>query len=469
MSIATAITTAQGRVSNAYTAVSNKGGTLPATQNLSNLPAAIESIPSGGGNTVVACAYGAAEGYTEGDKVLLNFPSSVSRAPVDWTTKPQYCYNNNGVTFITPTYTSIRKGSYNTVPRLICVNGVYSFSGDLHPSDSTTGYTLDAGGGLNLLSKSDRIVTFRNPGYYNNVFGFISSDYTVINDTFSRYRIYDPIYSYQYIYSFDYIGAANDSSVFHVDVNSHTITKVDTAAYHLFFFRENGVTYEVCSNGNCYTMNGTATPVLYNTVTIPQIGTGSGYENLKIVPMDATATYVLVKDSIGNVHIWKRSGLTWTNIVGFDSAYTDIFCDSRYNFYLFNPSTKAQYYGSLDTSTDTVTQLQNIFLSSELPSTIDQYAVDLDSGLALVSENSTDTCVIKNINTSIPYQYVATSPATSSYNSESLTGFVVENHGRNAMGYVTLTVETVEDPDTPPWSDIGIVFGMSITVNEGVV
>ena len=53
MSIATAITAAQGKVSNAYTAVSNKGGTLPATQNLSNLPTAINSIPSGGSAPVI--------------------------------------------------------------------------------------------------------------------------------------------------------------------------------------------------------------------------------------------------------------------------------------------------------------------------------------------------------------------------------------------------------------------------------
>jgi len=47
MSIASAITAAQGRVADAYTAISNKGGTLPATQNLSNMPTAIASIPSG--------------------------------------------------------------------------------------------------------------------------------------------------------------------------------------------------------------------------------------------------------------------------------------------------------------------------------------------------------------------------------------------------------------------------------------
>lgn len=52
MSIATAITAAQGRVANAYTAISAKGGTLPQTQNLANMPAAINSIPSGGGGNI---------------------------------------------------------------------------------------------------------------------------------------------------------------------------------------------------------------------------------------------------------------------------------------------------------------------------------------------------------------------------------------------------------------------------------
>lgn len=44
MSIASAITAAQGKVANCYTAISNKGGTLPATQDLSNMPTAINSI-----------------------------------------------------------------------------------------------------------------------------------------------------------------------------------------------------------------------------------------------------------------------------------------------------------------------------------------------------------------------------------------------------------------------------------------
>lgn len=53
MSIASAITNAQQRVANAYTAVNNKGGTLPITQDLTNLPNAITSIPSGGSSPVI--------------------------------------------------------------------------------------------------------------------------------------------------------------------------------------------------------------------------------------------------------------------------------------------------------------------------------------------------------------------------------------------------------------------------------
>lgn len=47
--IKAAITALKNRIADAYTAVSAKGGTLPATQDSTNLPAAINSIPSGGG------------------------------------------------------------------------------------------------------------------------------------------------------------------------------------------------------------------------------------------------------------------------------------------------------------------------------------------------------------------------------------------------------------------------------------
>lgn len=47
MSIASEITRIQGNISDAYTAISNKGGTLPVAQNSDNLATAIGTIPTG--------------------------------------------------------------------------------------------------------------------------------------------------------------------------------------------------------------------------------------------------------------------------------------------------------------------------------------------------------------------------------------------------------------------------------------
>ena len=51
MSISSAILNAQSKIEAAYTAVDNKGGTLPETQNLSNLATAISSITTNGGGS----------------------------------------------------------------------------------------------------------------------------------------------------------------------------------------------------------------------------------------------------------------------------------------------------------------------------------------------------------------------------------------------------------------------------------
>lgn len=72
MTIASAITNAQNKVAAAYTSVNTMGGTLPATQNLSNLPTAIESIPSGGGGDTVYAINDTGSTISQGDKVWLN-------------------------------------------------------------------------------------------------------------------------------------------------------------------------------------------------------------------------------------------------------------------------------------------------------------------------------------------------------------------------------------------------------------
>lgn len=70
MSIASAIATKQQQVADCYTSVDNMGGTLPATQNLSNLPAAIESISIGDTVTI------AGSDVPYGQKVYIRFDTS---------------------------------------------------------------------------------------------------------------------------------------------------------------------------------------------------------------------------------------------------------------------------------------------------------------------------------------------------------------------------------------------------------
>ena len=51
MTIASELTKLNTNLTNSYTAVSGKGGTLPQAQNFDNLATAISSIPSGGGGS----------------------------------------------------------------------------------------------------------------------------------------------------------------------------------------------------------------------------------------------------------------------------------------------------------------------------------------------------------------------------------------------------------------------------------
>lgn len=87
--IADAITAAQGRVANCYTAISNKGGTLPATQNLANMPTAIGSIPTGStiNNQDITITqngtYTADEGYTGLGTVTVNVNKSKFGITID--------------------------------------------------------------------------------------------------------------------------------------------------------------------------------------------------------------------------------------------------------------------------------------------------------------------------------------------------------------------------------------------------
>lgn len=106
MSIASAIQNAQGKIANAYTAVSNKGGTLPTTQNLSNLPTAINSIPTNSGSVVVPKMEYIRASSTFFVYYNLLVSGTTAPASFSWGSEPATILNkSNVVTISSGTYT----------------------------------------------------------------------------------------------------------------------------------------------------------------------------------------------------------------------------------------------------------------------------------------------------------------------------------------------------------------------------
>ena len=78
MSIASEITRINNNIANAYTQCSNKGATMPATQNSANLANTISTISGGGGgtdyyNTTIDKTYS----YSSGDQYWINMVKKI--------------------------------------------------------------------------------------------------------------------------------------------------------------------------------------------------------------------------------------------------------------------------------------------------------------------------------------------------------------------------------------------------------
>jgi hypothetical protein len=118
MTIASAITAAQGRVADCYTSVNTMGGTLPATQDLTNLPSAIESIPTGGGGgDTIFLPNESGSTISAGDKVLFTLGVKGSDTPETFTTAYYLGYPNFNPICVLDNYSFIVSGrtgsSYN--------------------------------------------------------------------------------------------------------------------------------------------------------------------------------------------------------------------------------------------------------------------------------------------------------------------------------------------------------------------
>lgn len=91
MTIASEINRINGNIANAYTALGEKGATLPQAQNSANLAATIAGVPAGGGDTVTAINY-TGSAIAEGAKVWLNKKANVSASALSVSSNSSYNY-----------------------------------------------------------------------------------------------------------------------------------------------------------------------------------------------------------------------------------------------------------------------------------------------------------------------------------------------------------------------------------------
>ena len=194
--IADAITAAQGRVADCYTAVSNKGGTLPATRNLANLPSAITSISGGGGGSTinnqdktitVNGSYTADAGYTGLGTVTVNVDTvnntSLSITPStssqSFTASSPYTgYGTVTVNAVTSSIDSnIQAENIKNGVSILGVSGTYTGSGG---SSTKYGATIDT-----LLGDVNASGVLQPPSS-----GLCSLTFTGVNDIASNALTY---------------------------------------------------------------------------------------------------------------------------------------------------------------------------------------------------------------------------------------------------------------------------------------
>lgn len=173
MTIASAITAAQGRVADAYTAISNKGGTLPATQNLTNMPTAINSISgligetrteqldSTSGNT-----YTPSTGYNGITSITVT-PKNYNRTvtaqtvPSTWAVPSGYSgHGNISVNAVTASIdANIQAGNIKSGVTILGVTGTYGGGGSKYGATTSTFLgDIDANGVLQTSSEQSDIV-----------------------------------------------------------------------------------------------------------------------------------------------------------------------------------------------------------------------------------------------------------------------------------------------------------------------
>ena len=140
MSIASAITTAQGRVAAAYTACNAKGATMPATQDLSNLPATIATISGGGGGGGTTTRATASKVMSAAGNTITF--TSLAGEPQAWLVTPDSVTYSGSTVMSALGDSSVHNGVYTTGTQ-------HNYSSGFSASYNAGSFTVTAPTGIN--------------------------------------------------------------------------------------------------------------------------------------------------------------------------------------------------------------------------------------------------------------------------------------------------------------------------------
>ena len=510
MSIATAIQNAQQKVANAYTAVSTKGGTLPATQDLSNLPTAIESIPSGGGggDTVDVKAVGDTASYDEGDKVILTptehlfdtttyyYSTTISSTATQY--KNVYCPVNGMILDYTKAI-----GIYGN--RNNTRGNIQLLWNDAHTA--VTGSFTDTG----------TYVTYISPEYRTGNHWAVSSQAgyeSEVNDSnavlgYYRDGVFSQVFTGQATIGTAFINdfATQNGTVYNMKTGiSYNVPSSQTP--YQFPVKYNGTWYIACcgrysAQQGIFAFNDLSTKVYDFSGWNYYSG---GIYNKWMQFVDDDVDYILACPQ-NEGYLWKffkinKNSTAWsvTHLSDVSSALQECYnrdnatLESIHNNVTINCKDYGEYvemfvsgykwgynangggnkvgHFKFYKATDTIERLPDVFPEIDGYEYAGALSVNWELGLISICLSNYEGTrgyalyVKKFDDLATAYPYYAYPNSKDYYYKDSITGFVTENKGVDALGNTVLEVETVQDPDYH-WNPVGRVIGMNVTVNEG--
>lgn len=483
MSIADAIINAQNKVKAVYTKCEEKGATLPGTQDLANLPATIDSIPtgSGGGSEVEAKAFGT-ELYSKGDKVILTPTTIISADNV--------LYNYDSSAFpmwYEPTRISSLLNYEKAYLYFNSWNAGYNHERLLTLTwnatrDAITGATSSPGATFYYVEYRDpvKLAAYKNGNDYSigimNDSTFISSGVlaNVIAHNVSKPFTY--INKHFVCYDASKRGVVNDDG----SITWYNNGRLSSGAFAVPSYY-NGNWY-IIHSGSVYPFMGDDTAASFSY---------SGATGMDVYhAVDDEGTYFICGATmykiIKNNTAWSRQELSAPTITlgkaFIDTTtrnvickckdfgdYVDIYGSSGTFGYAQGEGSRVAHF-KFYKSTETLERLADIFLDVEDKDGYMMTDLQVNWDLGLISlgilnynhDASYPYAYIKKINYDAGiYKYYAYKSEKSNYFDKSITGFVKENLGANEYGDVTLKVKATEDTNYE-WSNIGKVFGFDI-------